>query len=288
MKFSVRYYLVILLLLFGCDTEKTTKINMNDVDDLSKTNIDKSILKCAGCKTEYYLIKELAAGYGEKIKVSPTGNGIAVKQILKGELDFIDTCKSLEILGNKIPGLEKRENEFKCIEIAKDAIAIIINKTNQITNLSLQTISDIYSGKITNWSEVGWAEGGKITPIIINQRYASGTATVFKELTVGKEGKFCLNAILSPSDSEMPELIKKFPNMIGYCVLSKTSDSVKRINISNIAPEIENVLNGSYPLISTYHLIYPKQHSKQLSDFLEFVESAKGKRIINKNFISTK
>ena len=282
------YYLIILLFFGGCDTEKAIKINMSDTDSLSITNSNKSILKCAGCKTEYYLIKELSEGYGEKIKVNPTGNGIAVKQILKGESDFIDTCKSLKVLSNKIPELKKRENEFDCTVIAKDVIAIIINKDNQVTNLSLQIISDIYSGKITKWSEVGWAEGGKITPIIVDQRFASGTATIFKEMTIGAKGKYSSKSILSPSDSEMPELINKFPNMIGYCVLSKTPDSVKKIKISNIAPEIENVLNGSYPLITTYHLIFPRQHSKQLAGFLEFVDSKKGKEIINKNFISSK
>jgi len=285
------YFQILLLVLLtffyiSCSSEKERVNSISEHD-----NIDEIItLKMDGCKTEYFLIIMLAEHFKLKtsieIEARPTGNNVAIKNLLNGEIDLCYSCISINKLAENIVEVQENFDRFSSIIIAKDAMAVIVNPTNPINNITEEDLAEIYKGNITLWSELGWIDGGEIVPCRIKPDIQSGCALVFKEMTIGMDSIFGPNTVLALSDNEMAALIRKNSNMIGYCVLNALPGGVKPLLFNGINPCIENVINGKYNLVTTYRLITIDSISEEVKDFIEFVISEHGKEVINVRFIS--
>ena len=86
----------------------------------------------------------------------------------------------------------------------------------------------------------------------------------------------------------MPNIITKFPNTIGYCTLSKLSESVKVVFVDGLEAVAENISDDKYSLITFYYIITIDQPKKEVKDFIDFVLSDEGQKIVNKDFVRVK
>ena len=208
-------------------------------------------------------IVNLALAWGEKyqslhpdvrISISGGGTGTGIAALINRTVDIANASR--QIKDEEKEAAQKNGVDPTEFVIAKDAIAVIVNRNNPVQQLTLQQISDIYSGKIINWKVVG----GDDRPIVrLSRETNSGTHVYFLEnvLRLGnKENKtyFTSNTLLLPSSEGIVSEIRDNPNAIGYDGLGYVTPDLKVIAVATdpngpfILPSVETVNDGTYPI----------------------------------------
>ncbi len=220
------------------------------------------------------------------VSVTGGGSGTGIAALLNKTVDLATASRSIK--DSEINTAKNKGIIIKEFIIAWDGISVVINNGNPVTELSIEQVSKIYTGEITNWDEVG-GEDGEI--LVTSRDSSSGTFGYFKKRVVQlngtvKENNYTLKALYLASNVSIREEVSINENAIGYIGLGYLDDSVKAVNIvgedatESVKPSIENVQNGSYP-ISRQLFIYISE--KDLTDlgeaFLEYVTGKEGQEI---------
>ena len=222
------------------------------------------------------------------LSVSGGGSGTGIASLINGTTDIANASrkiKSEEINNAQANGIEP--NEFV---VARDAIAVIVNPHNPIDKLSLEQLSDIYSGKINNWQELG----GENRPIVrLSRETNSGTHVYFLEevLRLGdKEDKtlFSTDTLLLPSSEVIGAEIRQNPNAIGYDGLGYVTDDMKVVAVSAtttdpsafIFPSPESVNDGTYPIARDLFMYTAGQPAGFVERYMEWIFSPEAQEIV--------
>ena len=189
-----------------------------------------------------------------RISVTGGGSGTGIASLINGTVDLANASRQIkpeEIEEAQSKGINPVEHI-----IARDAIAVIVNPQNPVSQLTLEQISDIYSGKISNWKEVG----GEDRPIVrLSRETNSGTHVYFLEtvLRLGEDDNktlFSRDTLLLPSSEGIISEVRHNPNAIGYDGLGYVPHDLKTIAIAGeaggeyILPSIETVNDVTYPI----------------------------------------
>lgn len=219
------------------------------------------------------------------ISVTGGGSGTGIASLLNGTVDIANASrqiKSEEIENARKVGIEPVEHV-----IARDAIAVIVNPNNPIDRLTLQQISDIFQGKVNNWSELG----GEDRPIVrVSRETNSGTHVYFLEEVVrlGEDSDviFAADTLLLPSSEGIIAEVGDNPNAIGYDGLGYVTSHVKMISVAAqegqefVLPSIETVNSGTYPISRDLYM-YTAQNVKDLAkEYLDWVFSDEAQEIV--------
>lgn len=162
--------------------------------------------------------------------------------------------------------------------IARDGLAIVVHSTNPIQELTVDQIRDLFSGKLTNWSQVGGSDR-VVRPI--TREEGSGTREAFEKLVM-KKTRISRKALTQESNGSVKELVRHDPAAVGYMSLGLVGTEIKSVRIAGVQPTSENVLNGSYTLVRPFLFIAEKQPRPQTQKFLDFVLSDQGQRLLEK------
>ncbi len=256
---------------------------------------EKKTLKTAGCKTAYYLIHDLARGFKSKTGVpldsKRTGNKVALKLLAASDIDFASTCKHHKKLVKKFNIDPDAASHWVTMTLANDPIVVLVNRNNPVVNISTLELNGIFTGKITNWKELG----GDDIPIKVahyNHQVGSGVLTVFREIVVGRNRDGSLkdlldSAVKMPGPTKIGAYVSQNPGGItfmGYNSFQRRYGSI--LNINNFAPNRENIINGSYPLTATYHIVFDKRYQERLAPFFDYIQSTEGVQLANQSFVS--
>ncbi len=221
-----------------------------------------------------------------RISVTGGGSGTGIAALINGTVDIANASraiKSEEITEAQSKGINPIE-----FVIARDAIAVIVHPDNPVKELTLQQISDIYSGKINNWKEVG----GEDRPIVrLSRETNSGTHVYFLEnvLRLGeKENKtlFSTDTLLLPSSEGIINEVRQNPNAIGYDGLGYVPHDLKTIAIAAtvggeyISPSIESVNNNTYPIARDLYMYTPGEPTGVVKEYLDWIFSAEAQQIV--------
>ena len=155
--------------------------------------------------------------------------------------------------------------------VALDGVAVVVNPENTVEDLTVAQIADIFSGKITNWAEVGGADG----PIaVLGREPGSGTRGAFEEI-VGVEDVCVYNAEYS-STGDVIGQVSTNPNAIGYASLSAVSEDVKAVKVDGVACTEDTVKDGSFPIQRPFLIVTKEgaELSPAAESFLEYAQSA--------------
>ncbi|MBN1274167.1 MAG: phosphate ABC transporter substrate-binding protein [Candidatus Aminicenantes bacterium] len=217
------------------------------------------------------------------ISVQGGGSGVGIASIIDGTADIGDAsrpAKDKEITKAKENGIELYENV-----VAMDGIAVIVHPSNPISAITKEQIKNIYTGKISNWNEVG---GRKGRIVVISRDSASGTFETFNELALDKE-KVRPDALLNASNQAVAQIIARTPGAIGYVGLGYLSSAVKGLEVEGVLPTKENVVNGSY-ILARKLFMYTKGKPKGITaDFIDYVMSKEGQKLVDKaGFVAIK
>jgi phosphate transport system substrate-binding protein len=221
-----------------------------------------------------------------RISVTGGGSGTGIAALVNGTVGIANASRSIkdeEIAEAQSKGVNPVEHT-----IARDAIAVIVNPENPVTELTLQQISDIYSGKITNWIEVG----GEDRPIVkLSRETNSGTHVYFLEtvLRLGdKEDKtlFSMDTLLLPSSEGIISEVRDNPNAIGYDGLGYVPDDLKMIAIAKeaggayVLPSIETVNDKTYAIARDLYMYTDGEPSGLIKEYLDWILSDEAQEIV--------
>lgn len=207
---------------------------------------------------------------GIEVSHNPTGSSSGIKAVQEGRCDIGLSSRSLKD-DEKAMGLTETI-------LAYDGIAIIVNPENPVSDLSVEQITDIYTGKITNWSELGGADSDIV---LIGREAGSGTRDGFETLT-GTEGA-CLYRQELTSTGDVITTVSTNPNAIGYASLASVKDSVKVLSIGGVMPSEASVKDGSYAVQRPFVLVTKTgaELTEPAQRFFDYITSADANEVIS-------
>lgn len=208
------------------------------------------------------------------ISIQGGGSGVGIAALIDGTCDIADASRSI-----KDKEIDKAlENGIEPVAhvVAMDGIAVILHPSNDIDSMTKQQIKDIYTGKTSNWSEVG-ADNTKI--VVISRDSNSGTYEAFKELALDGE-KVRPDALLQASNQAVLTTIAKTPGAIGYVGLGYVNSTVKALVVDGILPTKETVLSGDYILSRPLFMYTNGTPTGMVKEFIDYVLGSEGQRLV--------
>lgn len=207
---------------------------------------------------------------GIEVTYNATGSGAGIEAVEAGRCDIGLSSRKLKD-EEKAKGLEETV-------LALDGIAIIVNPQNNITDLSVENVSKIYTGEITNWKEIG-GEDAEI--VIIGREAGSGTRDGFESITDTKDK--CKYRQELTSTGDVITTVAGNPNAIGYASLASLKESVKAVTIDGVKPSEETIKDGSYVVQRPFVLVTKKDAKLYESAklFFDYVTSKDANEIIS-------
>ncbi|HHX12461.1 MAG TPA: phosphate ABC transporter substrate-binding protein [Clostridiales bacterium] len=180
-------------------------------------------------------------------------------------------------IGMSSRGLKDEEKDLWNIEIARDGLVLIVNPNNPVQNLNLDQICDIYSGIITDWSQLG-GSASKIN--LIAREEGSGTRSAFTELVMG-EAEITPKAIVQDSNGSVMQLVTGDPNAIGFISLGLVNDKVKALHLDGVEGTAENIMNDSYMLARPFLFVSKDEPTGLAKSFIDFTLSLDGQKLLS-------
>jgi phosphate transport system substrate-binding protein len=212
-----------------------------------------------------------------RISVTGGGSGTGIAAMINGTVDIANASREMkpeEIESARSRGISPIE-----FVVARDAIAVVVNPGNPVSRLTLQQISDIYVGEITNWREVG----GENRPIVLLSRESnSGTYVYFLEnvLRIGKKDSdllFSPETLLMPSSEGISAEVRLNANAIGYDGLGYVTPDQKVVAVARdgkgpfVLPSIATVNDGSYPISRPLYMYTAGEPTGQTKEFMDWL-----------------
>jgi phosphate transport system substrate-binding protein len=220
-----------------------------------------------------------------RLSVTGGGTGTGIAAMVNGTVDIANASREMkkeEIAAAKANGITPIE-----FVVARDAIAVVVNPANPVQQLTLQQISDMYTGKLTNWQQVG----GENRPIVLLSRESnSGTYVYFLEnvLRLGKSDSTALfspDTLLMSSSEGISAEVRQNPNVIGYDGLGYVTPDQKMVAVAKteqgpyVLPSVATVNDTSYPISRPLYMYTRGQPSGQVKVYMDWVLN-EGQRIV--------
>ena len=264
-----------LSLMAGCGASKTEEQPAESSDTQTEqpaqtetqlsgavsTNGSTSMEKVIGALSEQFM----ADNPSVKITYDATGSGAGIEAASNGSADIGLSSRALKD--------EEVASGLVGTTVALDGIAIIVNAESQVADLTVEQIAKIFTGEITDWSQVGGA-AGEIS--CIGREAGSGTRDGFESITGTKDT--CKLAQELTSTGAVIEAVAGNPNAIGYASLSSVEgkDTVKAVTVGGVACTEDTVLDGSYEIQRPFVLVTKDgaELSAQAQAFFDFATSA--------------
>jgi len=267
--------LVFFCLLAGCNQS-----------NVSSGTENPTLLRITGSETMIPLTQKLAADFMHKhpnisVHVTGGGTGTGVKDITNGLTDICAASRPLT--PEEIKPIAKKYNSVGLsYQVAKDALSIYVHPSNPVTQLTLDQVRNLFTGRIKNWKEIG---GPDLDVVVFVRPPNSGTYLYFKEHVLLNEPQ-AEGAQIVPNSSVMIKKLSETPEGIGYGGIFHSKEG-KAIVINGIEPSIENVRENRYP-ITRYLYFYVVDSPKGLTEqFINWVQSPAGQKIVQEaGFIS--
>jgi phosphate transport system substrate-binding protein len=221
-----------------------------------------------------------------RISVTGGGSGTGLAALVNKTVDIANASRKIN--ADEIAAAKKNGADPVEFVVARDAIGVIVNPKNPINNLTMQQISDIYTGRISNWQDLG----GENRPIVrLSRETNSGTHVYFLESVIrlgNSKNKdiFSADTLLLPSSEGIISEVRDNPNAIGYDGLGYITAEVKVIGIAPasgkpaILPSVETVNSGQYPIARDLYMYTPGQPSGAVKDYLNWVITPEAQAIV--------
>ncbi|MCX7597888.1 MAG: phosphate ABC transporter substrate-binding protein [Armatimonadetes bacterium] len=220
------------------------------------------------------------------VSVTGGGSGTGIAALVEGTCDIAQASREI-----KKDELEKAVAAGRrCVErvVAWDGVAVIVNPANPVSKVTLEQLSDLFQGKITNWRELG----GPDAPVVLLAREtSSGTHAFFKKRVLQLGGKrkgadYAAAAILSTSSQTIHDEVASNPNAIGYVGLAYIEEDVKALAVAEtpdgpfVPPTVETVMNRTYPISRPLYVYADGEPEGATKEFLDFALSPLGQSLV--------
>ena len=227
------------------------------------------------------LMEKIAEKYEEEnsnisIEINQTGSSAGIKDAMDGISQIGMSSRDLK---------DEEAAKVKATVLAYDGVAVITNTGNSVKELTIGQIRDIFTGKITNWSEVG---GSNASIVVVSREAGSGTRTAFEEGVGYSEEELVKDAIISKGNGDVKTTVSTNENAIGFVSFEYVDDAISSINVNGIEPTAANVKAGSYALSRPFLAVTNEQYITEDSQkLIEYITSEEGQQIVEDNKLIT-
>lgn len=243
----------------------------------------KTTLTLNGSTSVYPLAVQLAKAYNKNngdtaFRILQGGSDVGIKDVSRGRVTFGMSSRDLQVSSD--PG------GLKAYKIARDGVCIATNPGNALSNLSVKTVQQIFSGQIRNWSAV---PGAKATgPIdLVTRTAASGTADAFQNIFMGQTLRVAGNASQKASNGLVQQTLASNKNAIAYVDFKFTAGTAPA-PIDGVPCNLANAKSGQYRGVRNFWLITRGAPSGEAKKFLKFVRGSAGQKIVAKGWVTYK
>jgi phosphate transport system substrate-binding protein len=231
-----------------------------------------TVLPIAQAALEAYMKKNP----GVQISLSGGGSGEGIKALIDKTTDI--ATSSREIKKEEITLAETKGVKPVTHVVAYDAIIPVVHPKNKVTNLSIDQLSQIYQGKITNWKEVG---GEDLKIVVISRDSSSGTFESWDHFIM-KKAKVTPQAQMLASNGAIVTAVSKNRYAIGYLGMGYVNKSLKPLPVDGVKASVETALSKKYPLSRELYMYTDGEPTGEVAKFIAFVKSADGQKIVAK------
>jgi phosphate transport system substrate-binding protein len=215
------------------------------------------------------------------ISVVGGGSGVGIAALIDGTTQIAMTSRPIK-MDEKLK-LQAAGRQYKEVKIAYDALSIIVNPGNKVTQLTREQIEGIFTGKIKNWKEVG---GDDMKIVAYARETSSGTYEFFKEHLLNRKNyaSTCLNM---PASGSVVQSVSQTKGAIGYVGLAYVDKSVKAIGVSTdkgktyVKPSIATAKNKTYPIVRPLYFYYPSKSEATVKSFIDYVIGKTGQGLVS-------
>lgn len=240
---------------------------------------DPSQLQIIGSTSVLPLADKLADAYMESnsqtlIQVQGGGTSVGISSTGEGIVEM--GSASREVLS----GEQQKFPDLKRFTIAYDGIAIITHPDTKLSSLSLEQIRAIFSGEITNYSQVG---GEDVEIVLVAREEGSGTRAMFENLVMSQNGQISpihSSAILQTSNGAVRTTVAETPHAISFLSMAYLDESVSVVPVEGVLPGMETLRDNTYPLIRPLYLLTRGEPQGLSRDLLDFIRSPEGQEIV--------
>jgi phosphate transport system substrate-binding protein len=220
------------------------------------------------------------------IAVTGGGSGTGIAALINGTVDIANSSRQIkpeEITAAQQNGIDPVE-----FVVAVDALAVIVNTKNPVSELTIEQISDIFTGRITNWKDVG---GRDASIVLVSRESNSGTHVYFLEQVVRRgesdnQDIFTAKTLMMPSSVGITSEVGRNPNAIGYDGLGYVTADEKVIAVAQdstspfILPSVETGADGSYALARNLYMYTVGEPGGVIAEYLDWIRGPEGQKIV--------
>lgn len=264
---------------------KTKSISLMAAMFLSLATFAQTKMTVKGSDTVLPLSQKVAEDYmktnkGASITVIGGGSGVGIAALLDGTTDIAMSSRKLK-MDEKLK-LQEAGKAYKEVIVAYDALSVIINPANKVSQLTREQIEGIYTGKIKNWKDVG---GDDMQIIVYSRENSSGTYEFFKEKVMMNKN-YAGSTLMMPATGAIVQSVTQTKGAIGYIGLAYMEKTVKDLKVSYdkgktyVLASYENAKNKSYPITRPLYYYYNTKLESKVKPFVDYILSATGQNIV--------
>lgn len=264
--------------LAGCG-DSGSDASTGSAGSASSTNGNKEVtIAVSGSTSVGPLMEKVAKAYEAKnsnvsIEINQPGSSAGIKDTINGVAELGMSSRDLKD--------EEKASGAEGTVIAYDGIAVIVNPANKITNLTLEQLKDIYTGKVTNWKDVG-GEDGQI--VVVSREDGSGTRDAFQEIVGYKSEELVADATIGDGSGNIKTTVAGNKNSIGFDSFSYVDDTVSAIEVNGVKPEEELAKSGEYKLSRPFLIVTKKDTlTDEGQKVIDYILSEEGQKIVEED-----
>jgi phosphate transport system substrate-binding protein len=274
-------FILIALFIASCGSNSEQK-----QETKAETASAKASITVKGSDTVLPLSQKQAEEYMKEhpdasITVVGGGSGVGITALLENTTDIAMSSRPMKM--DEKMKFKNSNREFKEIIIAYDALALVVNPVNKTERLTRQQLENIFTGKVTNWKEVG---GKDLKIVALSRETSSGTYEFFKEHVMDKKN-YASTVLSMPATGAIIETVARTEGAIGYVGLAYLSKDVRAIAVSSddgktfVAPSVSSAQQGTYPISRPLYYYYSADKESLVKPFVDYLLSEAGQKNVD-------
>ena len=237
-----------------------------------------TVLPLTQLEAETYMKSKPSA----RVTVTGGGSGVGFAALVDGSTEIAMTSRKIKL--NEKMKLQEQKQAYKEVIIAYDALAVVVNPANKVSKLTREQLSDIFTGKITNWKQLG---GDDMKIVVYSRESSSGTYEFFKDHIMDKKN-FASSVLSMPATGAIIQSVSQTKGAIGYVGLAYVDKNVKDISVSFdgkvfAKATLENAQNKTYPVVRPLYFYYLSSNEAKVKPFVDYILSPTGQALVLKS-----
>jgi len=230
------------------------------------------VIRVAAPRTAAHLVQALAASYRElhsntTLQFLPAEELAAANAVRNGAADLA-LCSAEP---------RPQDPQLEAQPLARQPIAVIVNRLNQVNVLTTDQLRGLFTGRITDWQALG-TESGPVT--VVSREDGAPTRTAFEGVLLSDGSRVTRNARVFSSEEAVVKEVSARKGTVGYVLSSYVGGEVKALLVDGQAPEVQSVLGGRYRLYRTLFLVRPVALTGSMQDFVDHLLGSGGRRVL--------